>query len=225
MPLLTSLYPQHLINTPPMRRTSGGSAILVRDFGTHKKADVDFDRIRSLPDEESGELDHMDTLKRSLDDADNVSSWICLRSSRGPAGGIGLGPMIVDVGKFRIDRWYAMKSVAPPFINLLCDDTQILLYKHSQLHLTVFTSKASLKVSNHHKHHATSGSRNSLPLTNTFTLLEYGITIVGYREDENAWVSCLRSLQTRDYPINDIVVVVDGDEAPGPEMAHAFNDI
>ena len=49
-----------------------------------------------------------------------------------------------------------------------------------------------------------------------------GIAVVGYREDEDAWIACLKSLQVQEYPLKKIVGVVDGNDRPDLDMADAF---
>jgi hyaluronan synthase len=51
---------------------------------------------------------------------------------------------------------------------------------------------------------------------------EVSIAVVGYREDEQAWRQCLRSLQTLTLRPKCIIGVVDGNEEPDLSMAHAF---
>jgi len=51
---------------------------------------------------------------------------------------------------------------------------------------------------------------------------EVSIAVVGYREDEQAWRQCLRSLQTQALRPKCIIGVVDGNEEPDLSMAEAF---
>ncbi len=51
---------------------------------------------------------------------------------------------------------------------------------------------------------------------------EVSIAVVGYREDEQAWRQCLRSLQTQTLRPKCIIGVVDGNEEPDLSMAEAF---
>ena len=51
---------------------------------------------------------------------------------------------------------------------------------------------------------------------------EVSIAVVGYREDEQAWRQCLRSLQTQTLRPKCIIGVVDGNEEPDLSMANAF---
>lgn len=51
---------------------------------------------------------------------------------------------------------------------------------------------------------------------------EVSIAVVGYREDEQAWRQCLRSVQTQTLKPKCIIGVVDGNEAPDLNMAEAF---
>ncbi|KII90999.1 glycosyltransferase family 2 protein [Plicaturopsis crispa FD-325 SS-3] len=51
---------------------------------------------------------------------------------------------------------------------------------------------------------------------------EVSIAVVGYREDEEAWIKCLQSLQAQEYPIKHIIGVVDGNDGPDLDMATAF---
>ncbi|KAH6876426.1 hyaluronan synthase 2 [Thelonectria olida] len=51
---------------------------------------------------------------------------------------------------------------------------------------------------------------------------EVSIAVVGYREDEQAWRHCLRSLQTQTLRPKCVIGVVDGDEKPDLSMARAF---
>ncbi|KXT01908.1 hypothetical protein AC579_1618 [Pseudocercospora musae] len=51
---------------------------------------------------------------------------------------------------------------------------------------------------------------------------EVSIAVVGYREDEQAWRHCLRSLQTQKLAPKCIIGVVDGNEEPDLSMAEAF---
>ncbi|KAH9943756.1 hypothetical protein B0H21DRAFT_865057 [Amylocystis lapponica] len=57
-------------------------------------------------------------------------------------------------------------------------------------------------------------SKDTVPATD--------IAVVGYREDEEAWTSCLKSLQAQEYPIKHIIGVVDGNDGPDLDMATAF---
>jgi hyaluronan synthase len=51
---------------------------------------------------------------------------------------------------------------------------------------------------------------------------EVSIAVVGYREDEQAWRQCLRSLQTQTLRPKCVIGVVDGSEEPDLSMARAF---
>ena len=51
---------------------------------------------------------------------------------------------------------------------------------------------------------------------------EVSIVVVGYREDEQAWRHCLRSLQPQTLRPKCIIGVVDGNEEPDLSMANAF---
>ncbi|KAL6408378.1 Hyaluronan synthase 2 [Ilyonectria robusta] len=51
---------------------------------------------------------------------------------------------------------------------------------------------------------------------------EVSIAVVGYREDEQAWRLCLRSLQTQSLRPKCVIGVVDGNEEPDLNMAQAF---
>lgn len=51
---------------------------------------------------------------------------------------------------------------------------------------------------------------------------DISIAVVGYREEEQAWRQCLRSLQKQTLAPKCIVAVVDGNEDADQEMAHAF---
>lgn len=51
---------------------------------------------------------------------------------------------------------------------------------------------------------------------------EVSIAVVGYREDEQAWKECLRSLQRQTLTPKCIVGVVDGNEEPDLDMAKSF---
>lgn len=51
---------------------------------------------------------------------------------------------------------------------------------------------------------------------------EVSIAVVGYREDEQAWRQCLRSLQTQTLRPKCVIGVVDGNEEPDLSMANAF---
>ncbi|KIW02352.1 uncharacterized protein PV09_06174 [Verruconis gallopava] len=53
---------------------------------------------------------------------------------------------------------------------------------------------------------------------------DVSIAVVGYREDEQAWRQCLRSLQTQTLHPKCVVGVVDGNEEPDLDMARAFVD-
>jgi hyaluronan synthase len=60
----------------------------------------------------------------------------------------------------------------------------------------------------------------SSPLLNPGS--EVSIVVVGYREDEQAWRQCLRSLQTQTLRPKCVIGVVDGNEEPDLSMARAF---
>jgi hyaluronan synthase len=51
---------------------------------------------------------------------------------------------------------------------------------------------------------------------------EVSIAVVGYREDDQAWRQCLRSLQTQTLRPKCVIAVVDGNEEPDLCMARAF---
>ncbi|PWN17925.1 hypothetical protein BCV69DRAFT_285517 [Microstroma glucosiphilum] len=51
---------------------------------------------------------------------------------------------------------------------------------------------------------------------------EISIAVVGYREDEQAWKECLRSLQKQKLKPKCVVGVVDGNDQPDLDMANAF---
>lgn len=53
---------------------------------------------------------------------------------------------------------------------------------------------------------------------------EVSIAVVGYREDEQAWRQCLRSIQTQTLKPKCMIGVVDGNEEPDLSMAQAFAD-
>lgn len=53
---------------------------------------------------------------------------------------------------------------------------------------------------------------------------EVSIVVVGYREDEQAWRQCLRSVQTQTLKPKCMIGVVDGNEEPDLSMAQAFVD-
>ncbi|KAI5369458.1 hypothetical protein Slin15195_G003340 [Septoria linicola] len=53
---------------------------------------------------------------------------------------------------------------------------------------------------------------------------EVAVAVVGYREDEQAWRQCLRSLSLQSLRPKCIVGVVDGNEEPDLSMADAFMD-
>ncbi|EPQ58858.1 hypothetical protein GLOTRDRAFT_28815, partial [Gloeophyllum trabeum ATCC 11539] len=53
-------------------------------------------------------------------------------------------------------------------------------------------------------------------------LPEVSIAVVGYREDEEAWIACLKSLQAQEFPIKHIIGVVDGNDPADLDMADAF---
>lgn len=52
---------------------------------------------------------------------------------------------------------------------------------------------------------------------------DISIAVVGYREDEDAWRKCLRSLQTQTLQPRSLVAVVDGNDAPDLIMSDAFD--
>lgn len=51
---------------------------------------------------------------------------------------------------------------------------------------------------------------------------EVSIAVVGYREDEQAWRDCLKSLQTQTLKPKCVIGVVDGNDEPDLDMAEAF---
>ncbi|KAM5519324.1 chitin synthase [Fusarium oxysporum f. sp. phaseoli] len=53
---------------------------------------------------------------------------------------------------------------------------------------------------------------------------DVSMAVVGYREDEQAWRQCLRSLQTQTLAPKCVVGVVDGNDEPDLSMAQAFVD-
>ncbi|KAH7146714.1 hyaluronan synthase 2 [Dactylonectria estremocensis] len=69
---------------------------------------------------------------------------------------------------------------------------------------------------------------NAPEATSTNALLnpgaEISIAVVGYREDEQAWRHCLRSLQTQTLRPKCVIGVVDGNKEPDLSMAQAFVD-
>ncbi|CAD6960728.1 unnamed protein product [Tilletia controversa] len=64
--------------------------------------------------------------------------------------------------------------------------------------------------------------------SNSKTLLHpdasISIAVVGYREDDNAWRLCLRSIQKQSMQPRQVICVVDGNEAPDLKMANSFAD-
>jgi len=52
---------------------------------------------------------------------------------------------------------------------------------------------------------------------------DISIAVVGYREDEDAWRKCLRSLQNQTLRPRSLVAVVDGNDAPDLVMSDAFD--
>ncbi|KAI0702366.1 nucleotide-diphospho-sugar transferase [Cerioporus squamosus] len=65
-------------------------------------------------------------------------------------------------------------------------------------------------------------ARNELPTVAPSALPEVSIAVVGYREDEEAWQACLKSLREQEYPVKHIIGVVDGNDKPDCDMAEAF---
>ncbi|TFK46994.1 hypothetical protein OE88DRAFT_1637266, partial [Heliocybe sulcata] len=61
-----------------------------------------------------------------------------------------------------------------------------------------------------------------VPEAEQIQLPEVSIAVVGYREDEEAWIACLKSLQAQEFPIKHIIGVVDGNDGPDLAMADAF---
>lgn len=53
---------------------------------------------------------------------------------------------------------------------------------------------------------------------------DVSISVVGYRENDDAWRKCLKSLQHQTLRPRAIIAVVDGNEGPDLEMAQAFAD-
>ncbi|KAI0920514.1 hypothetical protein AcW1_002236 [Taiwanofungus camphoratus] len=64
--------------------------------------------------------------------------------------------------------------------------------------------------------------RDTATETQPTPLPECSIAVVGYREDEEAWISCLKSLQAQEFPIKHVIGVVDGNDGPDLDMADAF---
>ncbi|KAI0326890.1 hypothetical protein GY45DRAFT_1258082 [Cubamyces sp. BRFM 1775] len=62
----------------------------------------------------------------------------------------------------------------------------------------------------------------TLPRMNRPKLPECSITVVGYREDEHAWESCLESLKGQQYPVKHIISVIDGNEPADMAMTRTF---
>lgn len=76
--------------------------------------------------------------------------------------------------------------------------------------------------------HDVSGCEKGLKNSASANIMNPGgqvsVAVVGYREDENAWRECLRSLQKQTLEPRCIVGVVDGNEEPDINMANAFVD-
>ncbi|KAF2281382.1 hyaluronan synthase 2 [Westerdykella ornata] len=66
------------------------------------------------------------------------------------------------------------------------------------------------------------GTNNSSPNPVLNPGGEVSIAVVGYREDEQAWRQCLRSLQTQTLRPKCVIGVVDGNDEPDLSMANAF---
>ncbi|EED81477.1 predicted protein [Postia placenta Mad-698-R] len=65
-------------------------------------------------------------------------------------------------------------------------------------------------------------AKDEIPTSVPAPLPECSIAVVGYREDEEAWTGCLKSLQAQEYPVKHIIGVVDGNDGPDLAMADAF---
>ncbi|TFY62249.1 hypothetical protein EVJ58_g3977 [Rhodofomes roseus] len=65
-------------------------------------------------------------------------------------------------------------------------------------------------------------AKDQVPAQEPAPLPECSIAVVGYREDEDAWIACLKSLWAQEYPIKHIIGVVDGNDGPDMDMANAF---
>ncbi|CAO1614877.1 unnamed protein product [Sympodiomycopsis kandeliae] len=74
--------------------------------------------------------------------------------------------------------------------------------------------------STHQEKQSTAQGQTKAPLMNPDA--EVSIAVVGYREDEEAWKLCLRSLQKQTLTPKCIVGVVDGNDKPDLAMADSF---
>ncbi|KAK0537980.1 hypothetical protein OC835_001596 [Tilletia horrida] len=62
------------------------------------------------------------------------------------------------------------------------------------------------------------------PRTLLYPDASISIAVVGYREDDDAWRLCLRSIQKQSMRPRQVIAVVDGNEAPDLKMANSFAD-
>ncbi|EMD35123.1 glycosyltransferase family 2 protein [Gelatoporia subvermispora B] len=95
---------------------------------------------------------------------------------------------------------------------------QTIAASFNRRHVNKMTPKSAI-VKGVAQRAAAGAADEGVPLTE---LPKCSIAVVGYREDEEAWLACLKSLQAQEYPIKHIIGVVDGNDQPDLDMANAF---
>ncbi|KAH9921115.1 uncharacterized protein B0H18DRAFT_880478 [Fomitopsis serialis] len=124
--------------------------------------------------------------------------------------GYGLGVKLVTVGPWSFGMY--------GLILILDFITQTIAASYNRRRVNKLTAKSPLVKGVAER----LAAKDQLPTHEPAPLPECSIAVVGYREDEEAWIACLKSLHAQEYPIKHIIGVVDGNDGPDMDMANAF---
>ncbi|KAL9932809.1 hypothetical protein V8E36_008508 [Tilletia maclaganii] len=142
--------------------------------------------------------------------------------------GYAIGLSVITIGPFSMGM-YGIMLIADFCVQLLCSIANRIsvnrIIAARQKLSAVF--KPSLR-SSHNFNEKTSATSSSTIEPQERTLLcpsaSISIAVVGYREDDDAWRLCLRSIQKQSLRPRQIVAVVDGNDCPDQAMANSFMD-
>lgn len=134
------------------------------------------------------------------------------------AVGYGLGFRVLDIGITSVGL-YGTILIVDFIVQFSC----AMLNRVEVNRIASLQRKASKAIAAHMQALPVSGEKNTTwnhDLMNPNA--DVSIAVVGYREEEQAWRQCLRSLQNQTLPPKCVVGVVDGNDGPDQEMAQAF---
>ncbi|KAE8226682.1 hypothetical protein CF319_g753 [Tilletia indica] len=126
-----------------------------------------------------------------------------------------LGLKIIHIGGVSVGL-YGVVLIADFLVQLICALA-------NRVSVDRIVAKRQAVVSEQHNVFA---DKRSQPTERTllFPDASISIAVVGYREDDNAWRLCLRSIQKQSMRPRQVICVVDGNEGPDLKMANSFTD-